>query len=523
MNFSRRGFVEILVSGGISAVLPSSTRAEMEGAPAPVAVFQGYESVAGRALSSSAVTGKTETVGGTSGVTCRVCTDLETLSNALEINQSLSVSYGPVGSFDEKMRFVHNLKVTTYSVSIVVFARHTLGKETTTNVKLKNGIKPPQGRAALRNFFRSYGDSYVVSTTRGGEYYAVYTFNSRTREEQSELVASMKAQGILDGVTIDGSMQAKITSFSSSSSVESNFDQNVSGILNPKLPTSDQIIPFALAFPSLALDAPTIIGFGTSGYEHVPAFGGFEPISKNRSFFVGDGVVDGLTKPLVQVRQLNDQISWIQSVYSFYGGYSDAKLTSVGIQAKADQAAIIQLIEQYESDPTQAFIRPPLPSLGSGTPTLAYLISNSPAFGGQGGNAFNDVDSRTFIPQRTKISSIQVRAGDVIDKLMVTYTNSLGRTWTAEHGGNGGRPVNQLDLTGAQFATQTSGRSGNRVDHLTIDFTGGNSFSGGGNGGDAFAVPVPAGSFLLGFAGRCYAELDQISFVYGSFQAATWS
>lgn len=488
--------------------------------PTPVAVFQGYDSVTGRGL-STAVAGETKTVGGTSSVSYRVCTDIESLSDALEIDQSLSIGFGPIGGFDEKMRFVHNLKVTSYSVSIVVFARHIQGKETATGVALKAGIKPPVGDEALRDFFRAFGDSFLASITRGGEYYAVYTFYSQTREEQNELTVSMKAHGIFEFGSVDASMQAKIASFTSSTSTRSSLDQNISGILNPKLPPSDKIISFALDFPSLPLDAPAIIGFDTTGYEHVPGFGTFQPIAKNRNFFVGDGVVDGLTKPLVRIQELQNQIAWIQSIYSFYGGFSDSKVASVGTQAKTDHATLNQMIENYQADPTQAFSKPALPSLDNGTPALAYSIKSSEAHGGDGGSPFDDVNVNTFIPQQTRISALQMRSGARIDKLSVTYQNSTG-TWTAEHGGDGGGLGNKLTLMAGQFVTRISGRSGARVDHLTFTITNGSTLDGGGNGGGPFDWSVPGGSFLLGFSGRSAAELDRIQFVYGSFAPATW-
>ena len=68
-----------------------------------------------------------------------------------------------------------------------------------------------------------------------------------------------------------------------------------------------------------------------------------------------------------------------------------------------------------------------------------------------------------------------------------------------------------------------AGRSGKRVDHLTFKTSNGDVLDGGGGGGDPFNENVPNGSFLLGFAGRCGSELDQIQFVYGTFLPARWT
>jgi hypothetical protein len=490
--------------------------------PSPVAVFQGYDSVTGRGL-ATVLTGETQTTGGTSQVSYRVCTDMATLSEALEVNQSLSVSLGPFGSIDQKLQFIHNLKVTTNSVSIVVYAKHTMGSDTMTDAALKPGIKPPSSLSELRQFFRSYGDSFLGSRVRGGEYYAVYTFYSQTREEQTQLTLDMKAQGIFEGGSVDASLQTKISTFKSSTSTRSAFDQNISGILNPKLPTSDKIIQFAIDFPSIPLDAPAIIGFETSGYEHVPGFGSFQPIARNRDFFVGDSVVGGLTSKLVEVQQLENQITWIKNVYDFYGGYADAKLANVLVQAKADHGTINQLIRSYEEDPTQSFTMPKLPSLDYGSPAMAVpQISLTPSWGGDGGDPFNDVDLRTSIPQHTRVAAVGLRTGGLVDRLSTTYEN-VGGSWETRHGGGGGEDRGTLQLLPGQFITGVTGRSGGRVDHLKITISDGRTLEGGGGGGGPFSWSVPSGSFVLGFAGRSGANLDRIQVIFGAFRPSIWS
>ncbi|HEU5412399.1 MAG TPA: jacalin-like lectin [Candidatus Angelobacter sp.] len=493
--------------------------------PSPVKIFQGYDSVTGRGL-STAVTGETQSVGGTSTSAYNVCTDLEKLSTSLEINQSLSIGFGPFGSFDEKMQFVYNLNVTTYSVSIVVHARHFGRKEVMTNVRLERGINPPKGNTELQNFFRSYGDSFLGSVTYGGDYDAVYTFYSETREEQIALTADMKANGIFEGGTLDASLQTKISNMTSSSKTRVSFSQRVSGLKNPDLPDSNHVIDYAIKFPSIPLDEPAIITFDTQGYEHVPDFGDFQPVAKNRDFFVGNGVVGGLTRPLVQIQQVENQITSIKTIYYAYGGYADVKLVSNGNQSDTDHKTINRMLEAFESNPTQTFTTPDLPSLKNGTPALNCQISHSQAYGGAGGGPFDDVDAagfRSFVSQQTMIITVQLRSGSRIDKLLTTYQNTTGKTWTEQHGGNGGTLSGKLNLLPGQFIKNVSGRSGARVDHLTITAVSGEKIDGGGGGGSAFNWTVPAGTFMLGFSGRSGNELDQIQFVFGKFDPATWT
>ncbi|HKT51388.1 MAG TPA: jacalin-like lectin [Candidatus Angelobacter sp.] len=493
--------------------------------PSPVKVFQGYNSVTGRGL-STATTGETQSVGGTSTSAYHVCTDLEKLSTSLEINQSLSVGFGPFGSVDQKMQFVYNLNVTTYSVSIVVHARHFGRQEVMTNVRLERGISPPKGNTELQNFFRSYGDSFLGSVTYGGEYDAVYTFYSETREQQTALTADMKAHGIFDGGSLDASLQVKISEFQSSAKTRVSFSQRVSGLKNPKLPDSNHVIEYAIAFPSIPLDEPAIITFDTQGYEHVPNFGDFQPVARNRDFFVGTGVIGGLTRPLVQIQEVENQITSIKKIYHAYGGFADVKLVSNGNQSEADHKTINGMIEEFESNPTQTFTMPQLPSLQNGTPALNYQITHSQAFGGAGGGPFDDVDAAgfsSFIPQQTMIITVQLRTGARVDKLLTTYQNTTGKTWTSEHGGNGGNLSGKLNLLPGQFVTSVTGRSGATVDRLTITSATGEKVEGGGGGGSPFNWAVPTGTFMLGFAGRSGKLLDQIQFVYGKFDSAKWT
>lgn len=487
----------------------------------PSQLFQGYESVNGLSL-STATEGKTTTEGATSKVNYSVCLDSTSLSQALEIDQSLSVGFGVFGGGDEKMKFFKSLNVTTYSVTILVFAQHTIGTDSIVDVALKPGITAPTTPQQMQTFFRGYGDAYTSSITRGGEYYAAYTFYCQTQEEQSSLVVDMKAKGIFDVVTINAGFQSKLNNFISSTQVNVSFNQSVSGISNPKLPDSDHIIEYALAFPSLNLDAPAIVGFQTTGYEHVPGFGSFQPVAANRAYFVGNGTNDcGLTAKLVDIVELQDQIAWIKSIYDFYGGYNDSQLNTVSTQAAANRDAISKQMQAYQDNPTQTFTPPALPCLQYGSPSLTYTVGTSPMWGGDGGSSFDDVDINGWLQNKTAVTAVQLRTGARVDKLIVTYQNVRGK-WTTGHGGGGGSEGNTLTLLGGQFICQLKGRCGARVDQLNITLTDGRSVGGGGSGGGEFTWTVPPGAFMLGFSGRCGAELDAVQGVFASFTAAKW-
>ncbi|HTT99246.1 MAG TPA: hypothetical protein VMF58_14450 [Rhizomicrobium sp.] len=490
-------------------------------AVAPTALCQGYGSVTGEGL-STAVTGRAESGGGSSTVNYTVCMDMQKLAQSLEIEQSLSVGFGPFGSVDEKMQFVRKLDVTTYGISIVVYARHVMGTDTLVDVALKNGVTPPQDDKQVRDFVRSYGDSYISSVMHGGEYYAVYTFYSQTREEQQSLAVEMKAKGIFDVVKIDAGLQVKLDDFVSTTTTRVAFSQSISGMRNPKLPEPKDLIRFALDFPSTELTAPTVVSFRTTGYERVPKFSDFEKVVKNRQYFVGRGIDDGLTAKLVSVQQLISQIGMIEHVYKFYGGFEDKKLIDVRGLAATDLTTINDQMVAFEDDPLQSFAMPDLPSLKDGVPSLKYKAGKSQLYGGGGGEPFEDVSPAVAIQEMTRIVNIQMRSGARVDRLATTYENSHGK-WTVVRGGGGGSLGPLMTLLSGEFINAASGRSGSRVDRLKLTTTSGQSVEGGRDGGNPFDWSVPKDAILYGFSGRSAKEVDAIAFNYATFEPAKWS
>jgi hypothetical protein len=128
----------------------------------------------------------------------------------------------------------------------------------------------------------------------------------------------------------------------------------------------------------------------------------------------------------------------------------------------------------------------------------------------------------TCVPQKTRITAIELASGDRIDKLTVKYENAQGR-WTTEHGGGGGHPGSSLFLQDGEFINNITGRADVEVDQLNFFTTENHRTHDGQDGGHPFTDTTPQGSFLLGFAGRSGKRLDQIQFIYGVLRPATWS
>src|SRR5262249_47448505 len=153
-----------------------------------------------------------------------VCLDVEQVCQALGIGWSLGAELPDVAGASRKGRFTKSLKITTYSLSIVVYSQHVDKTETITGAHLLPGIQPPQNDAALRQFFLAYGDSFITSMTTGSEYYGVYVLYAQTKEQQRGLESELKAQGIYNGVSLSAELQTSLNRSIKSLNVNIKFD-----------------------------------------------------------------------------------------------------------------------------------------------------------------------------------------------------------------------------------------------------------------------------------------------------------
>lgn len=490
------------------------------------AVYAGYDSVNDNGRVTRAVEGTPPVVHGGSGSSrISVCLSIEQVYQELGIGWSLGAGIPGVGSASRKSEFVHSLKITTYSLTIVVYSKHVEKTETAAEAHLMSTVQPPRDDQALREFFSAYGDSFITSLTTGSEYYGTYVLYAQTEVEQRGFENELKAKGIYSGVTLSASLQTALNEAMRSFSVTIRFDQEVAGIANPSLPAATEMISYALNFPSIPVSAPVILGYEYDGYEHLPELGtSFSPIAENRRYFIGDKAIPGLNSKEAEVQALDDQLLWLQETYSFYGGYTDAKVNEVKVISGQDLAAIHSQKSEYSRDPIQSFTEPPLPSLTKGTPALSFSWAATAQAGSTGGNPYDDVPSPSdHISKRTRISHIKMRMGDRIDKLTTTYQDQNGDTVKA-HGGSGGREDRSLTVGAGQFVTRCTGKYNKKMDSMTFTITGGASVSAGGSSGDkTFDMAPPAGSFVLGFRGRSGSEYDAIQLVYANFNPAVWS
>ena len=141
------------------------------------------------------------------------------------------------------------------------------------------------------------------------------------------------------------------------------------------------------------------------------------------------------------------------------------------------------------------------------SPTKKKTFSVSQAFGGDGGEAFDDLNHNA-------VKKITVYSGMIVDAIMMTYDNGPGK----RRGGNTGKE-HSLELADDEYVTSVVVRHANLVHCLTFVTNKGNKLVAGGKGrplidkrGEESEVKAPPGKKLCGINGRAGASLDAIAF-----------
>jgi len=479
----------------------------------PSELFLGYDSIESTTR-GTAVSGSVASGGAVAEAQYTVCTDIETLSTALEISASVSASFG-FGSVDAKTSFMQKLNVTTTSVSVVVYASRATRSQSST---VAFDETPPTDPDA---FFSAFGDSWVSETCSGAEYIAVYTFYSQSRDEQTTVSAELNASGVSASGSFDAKTQASFESACSSIQTRQSLKQYMSGYSSLPFPGSDGIIAFAENFGTPPPDQPVIINFVTTGYEHVSgAPASFAPIIATRALFLGAGSKPGLANQYAQLQAVRDAVTQIEAVYDFYGYTGDTTISANAAAVLADVDTLTDLFEEMESKPSAAYSAPPLPSLSLGTPALSAVVNTTVLGGGNGGAPFADIGPLA-IGLSVGVTAVQLRGGDVVDALITTYGAA-----TMQHGEDGGDLGPQLVMGQNERITSISGTSGDLVNQITFQTNLNNQMTW--PPSPEGAAPMTSWSAtsttaLLGFAGRSGDCLDQLGVVVATFSPAVWN
>jgi hypothetical protein len=396
--------------------------------PVTIDLFQGYDSLSSGGRTAAAVTGDRHSAGATSETYYRVCTDIETLQSSLNISASASASFG-FGSGDAKTSYMRKLKVTTSSVTVVVYTNIITGSESAKNPKLT--VPPPDD---LNGFFQIYGDSYVKSVVKGGEYFATYVFYAESKEEQEQVTASLSAHGLVGGGTLSASFSSSLATARSSTKTFSSLQQSSSGFSTIHYPNEDGVIDFALNFANKKPDAPAVISYEVEGYERIPGMPSLEPIIRTRRLYEGVRNEPGLVDTYIALGSERNAAQRLQAIYDAYDFQADQQLTTrLGVISN-EMKALDDFFQDMDDDPTRNWTAPAAPgSLAYGLPTLQARVQRTQYAGGNGGTAFDDFSAST-VQAINRLHKLSVRYHNHVHQLFATYVTPDGTITPLNHG-----------------------------------------------------------------------------------------
>lgn len=344
--------------------------------PLQLELFQGYDTFSGNPR-NTVVRGTSGTPSSASTSYVSVCTTMDQLLTALQIGASVSGSYKAFTA-DAKSQYLHDLNLTTNSVVVVVYASNTLTTGMTNaalpgNLKLANSTE-------VSEFVRANGDCFVSQISKGGEYFATFTFMSQTAEEKTAVEASL---GLTAESSLDASVSAKLTTTASSTNVQFTMNQSLTGVrgVAPPAATSpsdiDSMVKFAIGFPALTMNSPALVSFAVEPYEQIldPSVP-FNGVTQNRTAFLGNPANMGWGQMIVQLQGVMNDCNAIKSLYAYYADHQDSGFESRSSQVQQDLTELYAYATSVDEDPTtdRSGKVPATKSISYGIPEAQYTV-----------------------------------------------------------------------------------------------------------------------------------------------------
>lgn len=166
----------------------------------------GFDSTSKR-LATRAVEGAIVSWGATHSVNVYLAQSTFEFADALDISGNIEVStLAPGFGVSAKASFFEAAKGSSASTYLVVSARNYVTYRLRDPRILSDGsvTTPDKANFTMGDFLSTHGDSFVDEVKLGGEYYCVYTFETRSRQEQLAVSAALAANGIVSGLDISG-------------------------------------------------------------------------------------------------------------------------------------------------------------------------------------------------------------------------------------------------------------------------------------------------------------------------------
>lgn len=504
----------------------------------PITLGAGYDSFTAKAFPSVLLpTRQTGWSGMVGSAVLEVCTSYAALCRGL----GTTLGYCVASDFAGISNWPASLAMTPTSVCVLIKSVQSVSTSFLVAPFLGLGASPPDAKPQARQFFRQFGDSYVSSVSRGSMYVAAYVIDGQTPAGQTALTKRLSGMNGL----LQSSTAASLAGVIDACPTSVRFAQSMLGATGMALPNSNDIqavLAFAQGFATAAKQGnKALLSFSTTGYEHLGAFHdlatqhAFAPIVANRHRFYHE-----IVPTAIALLELQNQARAIEAVYTRYGGFDDALLTSRAQSFTEAMALLQSWVKDVERDPTSSTETmanlAPIETIATwGLPTLNYSISTPVTWGGGGGVAgtsFTDIattnagTSALPMTQFPVLTSLNANGTQWLNAIQCSYAaDSLAGSETFSHG----TPVSTawgtaLQLAAGEFVTSISGSAGWYVNQLQVATSKNQqwSYPSSPQSATSFAWTVPEGFTLVGFQGVAGAYVNALSPIVIRFQPASW-
>jgi hypothetical protein len=488
------------------------------------AIGSGYNTFLGSAM-QTIVDVKTDAGQGSTDANVYVCKTTQQMYNALEINASVAVS-SPWGSFADRLRLINTLNTNTTTVTIIVSATVVNNSWTVSDATFKSTY------ATAGAVYKQGGDSYVSYVAKGGQFIAAYSFVAYDEQTYQELsnVADVNFPGW--GAEFDAHFEVNLKNISQTTGIS--YHNEMHGIgFSSAYPDPENLVHYVLNFGTVTFDAPAVLDFATRSYKLVPACPDFTLIHQYSTAYI-DPTSTGLGYADIELLAKTNLaiVTNVTGIYDNYGFLSiDLLLSTVPPNLNHIIASIAVWRQTVDIDPTNPNIDPPIIDDQYLTvPTPRYSLVPSSAvgsFSAGDGYALQDITAG-MIERCVLPSSVQVCGGDVINKLVTTYTQNDEDmpTFTITRGGNDGSNFPPWQLGPGELITQITTCWDDHVCRMSIG-TGSQSgvfYPCNTNGPHVttWSTPTDGNMAFVGWQGKSNWALDGLQAIYVQFRPPHW-
>lgn len=501
--------------------------------PSLVSLFQGFSSAEGKSKPSTIIHGETTTGNASSEIGLKVTLSSFELRQAQGVSREAGIGMDGLGSISQLTEFYQSLKITETTLCVVAYAKRYISTVAVTDSRLKDGIRAPATAEQVNEFVHSYGDTFVSEITKGGQYFEVFTFHCHSVEQMTEVKNSLAAEGVVEGINVQASLEAKLSVASKNFNLQYGFNQKMIGVESEKYPTQDEAIDFVLHFINdnkVKIDRVCAFKI-TSYFEVAQLTSAFKGVKHNQDLLYGSGVGQLFKQcGLYQLNQLDAlalSLSEIDQIYLKMNATPDDSYAEKRAAVLQEQSAITKIFEEYVRDPSKPIVLPATPALHFGIPVL-QLESQTQAnpVGGPGGKAFSDfVVFRDFYEIGFPIA-LNVQAGRYIDQISTEYKKTASNSsLVVIHGRPGGDNKVAITLHPGEYIQKISAQGGTYVDYLKYELNTGATFAAGSYQSHLTLhtlFDASNGFRFYGYIGRSQSWIDQLQVFAVRPKAIVW-